>query len=426
MSAIRGPSMLAEGGLFLLPPGAPPRALSLVEIQQEKRAPLLALNGARFVAVMHILLLHLAVASRDGSIAFWFFVRDAPPWLLRFLRVPVSTNFFVLLSGFVLTYVYAGRAGQLRTTSARFIGLRITRILPVYILSLLIAAPVYFVMKEHTTAEAIQSTVLALTLTQAWLPNHELWWNGPAWYFSVMLLTYFSFAPLLHWMQPLKNTALLFLLGACVLLAIAPALCYRLLLPELPGPNNAGWTWLEFVKFNPVLWIPNFAAGMIAARLFLAGQEDELTPAATNGIWKWLGEVALSAVILIMLTAPEGDYLLLRQGLLAPLLLLVLVSLAHGRGPLARLLSSNVLRGFGESSFGIFALHMPLIVAALRFARGPTGPDGTLYGHWTELILFVAGIPIAARICYRYFELPLIHQLRLRFLAPTEAGNPRD
>ena len=368
---------------------------------------------------MHIFLLHLAAASRDGSIAFWFFVRDAPAWLLRLISVPISTSFFVLLSGFILTYVYTDRAGHLRTTALRFLLLRLTRILPVYMLSLLIAGPTYFLLKERTAAEAIGSTILALTVSQAWFPNHELWWNGPAWYFSVMLVTYLAFPFLTARLQTLGTGALVALLCGCFLLSVTPAFAYSSLDAHPPdAATGRGVSWLAVVKFNPLFWLPSFAAGAIGARLFLRSTDHVRSEPGTLSRslpWNWMAEVSAALVGLIVWLAPERHYLILRQGLVAPLLLFLVVGLAHGRGPLARLLAWRGVRGFGESAFGIFALHMPLLTGVLRMARGPLGPDGTLYGHWSELILFLVGVPLVARACFAYYERPLIHRLRALF-----------
>ncbi len=352
---------------------------------------------------------------------FWFFVRDAPDWLLRLMLVPVSTNFFVLLSGFVLTYAYTHSDGKLRTTDRRFILLRITRIIPVYVLSLFLAGPVYFSFEGRTTGEAVVSTALALTLTQAWFPRSDLWWNGPAWYFSVMILTYAVFPFLTRAIARLGSGALRAALACSFLLGLVPALLYHLLQPDATRDSAFPLAWIDIVKFNPLVWLPHFAAGVIAGRMFLlATQSSQAQHHRPTPIWNWAGECAAVVILLVMWRAPAESYLLLRQGLLAPLWICLLVSLAHGIGPLARVLSARSLHIFGQASFGIFVLHMPLFLGILRLARGPLPPEGTLYGHWAELIAFVLGMPVVAAVCYRFFELPAIHRLRMKF-APAHA-----
>ncbi len=50
-----------------------------------------------------------------------------------------SVSFFILLSGFVLAYNYAGRARAGTLDRARFWKARFTRLYPIYLLSLLLA-----------------------------------------------------------------------------------------------------------------------------------------------------------------------------------------------------------------------------------------------------------------------------------------------
>lgn len=369
-----------------------------------RRAQLPSLNGARFLAVFHIFVLHIIVASQTGAIRFNLINDSLPEDLLYGLVTPWSTNFFVVLSGFVLTYVYANDQGGLRVTSRHFFWLRLSRIAPVYAVSLAIAGPIYF-LKEQTATEIVLSTVLALGMLQAWVPDYDYWWNGAAWYFSVMTLTYFLFPSMLRFLQRLRHGTLWLVILMSSLISLAPTIWF--LLNDTPAPEAPGLSWMNFLKFFPPLWVPNFAAGIAAALVFL---RDESKPTLLQFAAEW----ATPLVVLICVAIPRTHVLLIRHGLLTPLFALILIGLAHGRGPLTKFLALRAFEPLGEAAFGIFALHLPLMTGLLLLANGGFQPGEWTYGSTPQLFLLLLLIPALAVGSYRFFEKRAIGWVRDR------------
>ena len=86
-----------------------------------------ALTGLRCFAAINIVLFHFSNPQ-------WF------GWLAPVVNAGyASVSFFILLSGFVLAYNYAGRAREGKLDRVRFWKARFTRLYPIYLLSLLLS-----------------------------------------------------------------------------------------------------------------------------------------------------------------------------------------------------------------------------------------------------------------------------------------------
>jgi peptidoglycan/LPS O-acetylase OafA/YrhL len=68
----------------------------------------------------------------------------------------------------------------------------------------------------------------------------------------------------------------------------------------------------------------------------------------------------------MVLGANPGWRLWLDSGLLAPVFVALIATLALGVGPLARLLSTRPLQVLGEASYALYILQEPVLIWALR------------------------------------------------------------
>src|SRR6201998_1844914 len=93
----------------------------------QKKELLPALTGLRCFAALNIVFFHF-------SNPLWF------GWVAPVGNAGyASVSFFILLSGFVFFYNYAGRARERKLDHVRFWKARFTRLYPIYFLSLLLA-----------------------------------------------------------------------------------------------------------------------------------------------------------------------------------------------------------------------------------------------------------------------------------------------
>jgi hypothetical protein len=156
---------------------------------------LLVRNGrqpqGRFAATAHV-----AGANRH---AFYVVLFHSRPWLMSHFNLPgslitflgngyLAVALFFLLSGFILSYTYAGNVENGRQ-HAKFWEPRFARIYPVYFLSLMLALP-------FQRALPLTTKIAVLAMVQAWNPFRRGWtgaWNYPAWSLSVEAFFYLCF-----------------------------------------------------------------------------------------------------------------------------------------------------------------------------------------------------------------------------------------
>ena len=316
---------------------------------------------------MHIVLLHTFRAE-------WL-----PPEVARLARWGASTaSLFYILSGFILTYAYATRAGGLRIPAGEFWRRRLARLYPVALLSHLIALPL--VWNVYGPVERWARAALTATGLQAFWPPFSNSFNSPGWSLSFLALGYL----LLPWVlrrtaawSPRRMLAALLVLWAAML---APAAAYALVRPADP-------LWGTVLYTFPVVRLPEFLFGVVLARL-LCAREWSRVPS-----WVAPGAAALLAASLVL--TPAVLFPLNHNGLYAPLHGVLLWALALGsRGWMPRVLSAGPSRRLGEASLGIYLLHVPLYAWMLWLggdvAAWSLGPSAVFYGVYLLLVVVLA------------------------------------
>lgn len=300
------------------------------------RPNLPALTSVRFLAALYVLMVHF------GRHAF-------PRQLADFAYLGSSgVSMFFVLSGFILTYTYAGRPMK----AGRFYWARFARIWPVYLLLLALSLEVYWprlqaVLQDFSPWEV---ALRFATGTQAWTLSGEAMAltgavNNPSWSISTEVGFYLLFPLLLAvaWRLPLRTllwgaaavwaalTLPAWLLGYGVTLPIAETVVYK----------------------SPVFRLADFVVGIAAGVLFLKRPELARTPRL--GWWAWG-----FAIFLLVYGMDAGlPRRALISGGLAPAFALVVFTLAGRRGP-ARLLEWRPLVFLGEASYAFYLAHYPV------------------------------------------------------------------
>lgn len=358
------------------------------------RPALPALTGIRFVAAVWVLGYHL--------VRPWLSSTSTDHWGRNFVAgAPVALTVFFLLSGFVLTWVYSTSTPlNLRSFAAA----RISRVVPIYALAVLVAVPVGIVIRQRGLVEdGYLSLLFVATATQAWIPSAALEWNAPLWSVSAEVAFYFAFPLLLPLVMRLSTTRLV-VLGVVVWLAsIGCGVAYIALDPDGVGvvkPETRGW-WLHVLRFNPIVRFPDMFTGMVAARLFIDGKR-------LPSFW---GAIA-ALVIGVVITSGAVPIPLLHGSLFAPLGAVLIVALATSTGPVARLLSTSIMQKLGDTSYALYALHVPVLMWCLGAAKRRADDFSPSFAAAVALISIVVALAAHA-----LFEVRLREPLR-KWLAP--------
>lgn len=338
-----------------------------------KRSRLPALTGLRSFAALNLVFFHYSNPQWFG----WF----APIVNSGY----ISVSFFLLLSGFILTYNYAERGAKGELGAARFWKARLSRLYPVYLFTLLIS--VGMLMEEyHSQTPGMFAAGLVLTplLLQGWHPVLATFWNTPAWTLSTEVFFYALFPFLIRRPAP-RSTRWLAVLLAVFWIAgmLSPAL-YMYFHPDgdlHPGRYTTG-VWMRALKFTPLPHLPSFLFGMALGAL------NERIP-MRGWTRMLLGAAGFSAIYCVLYYGDHMPYPLMHDGLLMPLFGALILGLA-GENPLSRIFGFRLFVMVGEASYCLYLLHFNLwtlihesgLLERLRLAA---------FDPWISYLLLVLG-----------------------------------
>ena len=319
---------------------------------------------------------------------------DLPPletWTNAFLRGYLWVDFFFILSGFVMVYVY-GPMGAMRGGEARsYYRARIARIYPLHLFTLTILV----LFKLFTIAYAgifgdpgsidgarWGDLPFQLLLVHSWGVLPDTSWNIPSWSISAELFAYILFPSLL---------ALLARARAATLAAYALA-------------GTAFYVWIGSttgdlditVGFAVLRCLAGFAFGMVLA--------------CVGGVFYRLPDAALSVLqgaaligIALCIETVANDAVVI-----VPFALLIGAT-APDRGAACRLLRAPWLRRLGDHSYSIYLIHVPIITISRFFYNRALTIAGWEQSLLTQLVwasLVCAATVVLSAWTYRFIERP--------------------
>jgi peptidoglycan/LPS O-acetylase OafA/YrhL len=370
-------------------------------VEKRKPARLDALTGLRCFAAFNIVLFHFSNPQWFG----WF----APVINSGY----ASVSFFILLSGFVLAYNYAGRSRKGELDKGQFWTARITRLYPIYLVSLVVGVQMLPVEHgAHTQGMFWAGVTLTPLLLQGWIPELATFWNTPAWTMSAEGFFYLLFP----WLASLKRArslrVLLARMGAVWLIGLTPGLLYIFLKPDgIAHPDRWSWgPWLQALKFTPLPHMASFMFGILLADL------DEMVGRVAR-LRLLLGIGGFAAIIGILEMGPLVPYPILHDSLLMPLFGCVILGLS-GENFLSAFFGLRPLVFVGEASYCLYLLHFNLwnmihnshVLERLNLSQ---------FDPWISYVLLIAMAVAALHL----IERPAQRWLRRRMMpAPAAAG----
>lgn len=301
-----------------------------------------ALTSLRGIAAVIVLLYH-------ASFFAFHFAGGAPPWL--WLRGSLAVDLFFILSGFVLTHVYARYLEQDPSwrTTGRFLWARFSRIYPASLFTTLVFVLAYTVGNLPFPADTsfTKQLVAALLLLQVpWLDDVVI--NSPSWSISAEWYAYLMFpfvAPMIWRLR--KGTAAA--VGVGLLIEIA-------LYHTIFNYRQQAWGWGALLRA-----LPEFTIGVFAYRYYSEHLFQKV----------WQKDTVLVAIVVIIAAgclsgAPDSLTIILLPALL-------LASVCNS-GRAAAILNARPLRWLGEVSYSVYIFQMLPFMVAISIS-------GTLTAH---------------------------------------------
>lgn len=350
-------------------------------------------------------------------------------------------SFFFVLSGFILTYVYAPLDAH---RIPRFLVARIARIWPMYVVAFLI--PFFtLAVAVYPGAHHPGPILVNLALLQSWTIHPPPSVNGVSWSLSVELFFYLAFPGLLWcWSRkPAITMGVIALVGIALVLATDRAL----------GSDTRSLQF-GFVSFNPIVRLMEFALGIATAHLW-RWLRPRLKISRTQGTIVEAATLAVVALVMYgsagwserltrthwnALTAQWEDgagyhrwfghampWWLRSSGFtMLPFAALILV-MALAPGWISRLFALRACVVLGEISYSVYLLHDPLYVYWVVH-RNAVGwiPSGMRYAvYWAAVLLVsLVGRLVIERPCRQAILHMWDRWRRTRAVSTTTSGAP--
>jgi peptidoglycan/LPS O-acetylase OafA/YrhL len=355
-----------------------------------------ALDALRFAAAVFVVLYH--------------FGTDAPVEVERLApaltRSWVATDFFLMLSGYVLGRAYGAALDAGRIGYGAFVARRLKRIWPAHLVvlagfaGLMLAGAAAGMAPAHADRYGLDTLLAQAGLVHAWGVVRVASWNVPSWTLSALVVCYLVFPLAWRASRPLQGRTAA-LLGALDVLALA-ALAGRLLLHRSP--------WDLPFDLGAVRALPIFLCGLLLARA--------ATGLALSRFQAFVVAAGGAAALALFQSAGRSD--LTDLGTLAALAFAVLgVDAVRGlRAPGAAQAA--------RLSFALFVSHA--LAGAVWFAAMRA------IEHRFELIeparwaLWAGSLPFALAVAWafdRFVDQPIQRALKGRFEPSARARAPR-
>lgn len=344
----------------------------------------------------------------------------------------LAVGVFFTLSGFVLAYNYSLGETWSLGYSKRFAVARFARIYPAYCIGLLLSAPwVAVSLAKHFSVmpmcKEFVKAALTWTLLQAWIPQTANAWNNPGWSLSVEAFFYCSFPVLGVALWKLSRPSSLLTAGLVIWMAslLAPLIAVCVPLMGADGVPGSLWTrdsvglWVNFLKYNPALHIPEFCMGIVVCRLYhLLRSKD--TMLLGRGYWLYLPGMFLEVWAIVRYQSTL--YPFLHNGLLMPLHALVILGFALDGGILARLLSLRPLVLFGNASYSMYIFHGVVgdwisLIAKRLFSTELVGFSVTIF--------YIVFVICFSTVVFKIIEEPANRILRKKLTSWFEASRQK-
>jgi len=361
-----------------------PFSLSTLRRQTSGRAYVPEVDGLRFIAILSVVVFHIAVQSLDQ------------PHLsaINDLMAPVVHNgnrgveLFFVISGFILGLPFARH----RLTGAPMMRIRdyflrrVTRLEPPYIVIMLLRGLLLLVVSHQTFKVLLPHLAASLFYCHSLIYGHMSTINPPVWSLEVEI-QFYCLAPILGWLIFSFPKATIVRRAAMVVVILACGLVQQLYLNPHSG---LGLTILDSIQY--------FLAGFLLCDLYVVGWEN------IRSHWLW-DVVCIPLWVWVFWWNSHWYHVFL------PLACVVLYTGAF-KGPLMRAFFRNpVVSTIGGMCYSIYLTHNLVLSKAdalFRPLANQTSPNP--FAVWSITAVITALVFSVGLVYYIFLERPCMER----------------
>lgn len=395
-----------------------------------------SLTSLRFFAALMVLCSHLNnFVENCGNYAL-----KNVMWKI-FSEGYIGVTFFFILSGFILTYNYDHLVRKKTVTLKHFLLFRFARIYPTFLLTFLLAIPLFVMSLEETSLHIINmsshlsyldsiqnilnqktisfslfiTTAIAnLGLIQSFLPFSLIYFsfNAPAWSISDEAFFYLVCCLLLGFTKQklLKIMALSFI--------ILSTLGFFALHWKIKEPL-IHW----FFYINPLVRVFDFMGGILLAKIFLSIDKNKIK----NGrlLFTTLELISLLALGIFFFIAVQYN---INQAwrydvfYLIPMSAIIFI-FSFEKGYFSNLIKHRYFVFLGEISFSLYMFHQLIIRYLTTLLENFSVSISTLPRLLLFIMFVITSVIIISALNYLFYEKPLNRFIRHTFTTKCHSIN---
>jgi len=281
---------------------------------------------------------------------------------------------------------------QEKFTIGKYWTSRILRLYPLYIISFVLVC--YYYMDGIAQIKP-QKILVNIFVLQAWWPRYAQSFNYAAWSMTVEFFFYAMFPFFTMWAYRQFTKKLIII---SVVLWVVTQIIHNILWVGYYPKNG------NFLIYFPPFHLSSFILGAVGGIWFLREGRDRPITSRTS-LSVLFGSVLLVSVYIILSSEntrfPNGMELM--TGLLAPLLVITILALALDKSRLSNIFNSPVLITLGDTSYGLYILHVPFIWLYVRALENSSLANPQLVFAYTFLPLMI----ISGLLIHYYIDSPL-------------------
>jgi len=347
------------------------------------------------------------------------------PWTNLVEKGYLAVDFFFILSGFIIAYVYAAAFDEARGDYRRFLWLRLARIYPVHLVMLAIVFAIWGFGDTLLFTNTPRTLAANALLVHAWGISRKLSFNFPSWSVSAEWFAYLAFPLLLSLSKPLAQRPALAVTGAIAGIVTLGVFASQLL---PPGIVIAGRTFeLNAMPSRPFDMASTFALVRVTLEFFAGLLLFRAYDALRGGEPSWVKRSTTAAALVLLLTLHSTRLPPLVQETLAvsaAAILILCLALGGGAGGL---LDSRVTVFLGEASYSIYMVHGLVALAYIQLIEHHVVPaEASLAAGVLTAATGIAIVITLGVLMHRYVEVPARRLLRAVPLFRLTSSTPPD
>jgi len=326
-------------------------------------------------------------------------------------RMYLMVDFFFILSGFILCYVYAKNFEDpvTRQSFRKFTIARFARVYPLHLFSLLLTMIFLFLLHQWgakvtpilDAENSLYSFITNLFLLHSMNLHQWFTFTHASWSISTEWWMYMLFPFLVGPIMKLSKAGRHVIFALCI---VGYLVIGFLLVPLVTVPDAISFLKDSHFSLNVAYQFGFFRCmfGFIIGMMVYFGYKED-----------WNKKILSSGYTFLVLIS--GLALCLHFAVLDVLTVLffpcILLSAAYGNQNLNSILESKPLQKLGEWSFSIYLIHQPFLYqgAALMSNPDKTGipiPKMDMLISWSTCLVFVVFILFISYLTYRFIEVP--------------------